>query len=151
MTTPADVLWRINNEYRKRLEHAKTYLNLLEQLVLMQHQDQHVLAALNQALNQVEQMIAEHRQWRYHYYYESTDSQRMVQTHGAINQALAQFSHIRSSHEQELQNIRVLLYHLQRPDPAVTTVPIGDLWQLSEFALQDLSGFDDYLRSISQV
>ena len=151
MKTPADVLWRINNEYRKRLEQARTYLNILEQLVLTQHPDEYILAALQQALAQVEQMIGEHRHWRYNYYYDSADSQRMVQNHGAINQALTQFARMRTRHEHELQLIHLRLYHLQRPDPAITSVPVGDLWQLSQFALQDLSGFDQYLQSISQV
>ncbi len=151
MTSSTDRLWRSNNEYRKRLEHAKIYLNLLEQLVLMQRQDEHVLATLQQALTQVEQMIAEHRQWRYQYYYASTDSQRMVQSHSAINQALATFARLRRRHDQQLQNIRTLLHHLQRPNPVITKVPTGDLWQLSQFALQDLCGFDDYLQSIAQA
>ena len=150
MTRPTDLLWRTNNEYRKRLEQAKTYFNLLEQLVLMQNADEHLMVALQQALMQVDQMIAEHRQWRYRYYYASTSTQRMVQTHDAVNRALVQFNKLRVRHEQELQSIRAMLHHLQRPDPIVTRVPSGDLWQLGEVALQDLSGFDDYLQSFVQ-
>lgn len=151
MTSAADLLWRVNNEYQKRLQQTRTYLGLLEQLMLMQHADGGTLAVLRSALNQVDVLLQEHRAWRHHYYYESLDTRRMVQSHGAINQALAHFSRMRTRHERELQHLHGLLVHLQRPDPVLTRVPNGDLWTMAEFAVQDLSSFSDYMRSLSSA
>ena len=153
MASPTELLWRINSEYLKRLQQAETYLNLLEQLVLMQGGSDQVqtLAALHHALEQVEALKEEHRRWRYQYYYESLDTRRMVQSHGAINRALAHFSRMRARHGLQLSALRALMEHLQRPDPLVTSVPVGDLWVMTEYALSDLTGFDDYMRSMAQV
>jgi hypothetical protein len=151
MTTAADLLWHVNNEYQKRLKQTHTYLGLLEQLMLMQHQDSTTLAVLRGALEQVNMLLEEHRMWRHHYYYESLDTRRMVQSHGAINQALAHFSRMRTRHERELQHLRGLLVRLQRPDPTLTRVPNGDLWVMAEFAVQDLSSFGDYMRSLANL
>lgn len=153
MASPAELLWRINSEYLKRLQRATTYLNLLEQLVLMQsgNTQRQTLAALRQALEQVETLQEEHRDWRYAYYYESLDTRRMVQSHGAINRALARFSRMRTRHDQQLQSLRAHLVHTQRPDPALTRVPTGDLWTMAEYAIGNLTRFDDYMRSLVQV
>jgi hypothetical protein len=150
MTTASDLLWRVNNEYQKRLKQTRTYLGLLEQLMLMQHEDGTTLAVLSGALAKVDVLLEEHRTWRHDYYYESPDTKRMVQTHGAINQALANFTRMRSRHERELQQLNMLLIRLQRPDPALTRVPNGDLWSMAEFAVRDLSSFSDYMRSIAE-
>ncbi len=151
MTTAADLLWRVNNEYQKRLKQTRTYLGLLEQLMQMQHQDGATLTMLRGALEQVDVLLEEHRTWRHDYYYESVDTKRMVQSHGAINQALAHFSRMRTRHERELQKLRGLLVHLQRPDPMLTRVPTGDLWVMAEFAVQDLSSFSDYMHSLGSA
>ena len=149
MTTASDLLWRVNNEYQKRLKQTRTYLGLLEQLMLMQHENGTTLAVLRGALDKVDALLEEHRTWRHDYYYESPDTKRMVQSHGAINQALANFSRMRSRHEHELQQLNMLLIRLQRPDPALTRVPNGDLWSMAEFAVRDLSSFSDYMRSLA--
>jgi hypothetical protein len=153
MSNPADLLWRVNSEYQKRLTQVVTYLNLLEQIVLMQDGDNQMrtLAALQYALEQVEVLAQEHRTWRYKYYYESADSKRMVQAPGAIHHALARFSRMRMRHEQELNNLHSLLDHVQRPDPRVTRVPTGDLWVMTEFAINDLRGFDRYMQNLTGV
>lgn len=151
MTTASDLLWRVNNEYQKRLKQTRTYLGLLEQLMLIQHQDGTSLAMLRGALDQVDVLLEEHRTWRHDYYYESADTKRMVQSHGAINQALAHFSRMRTRHERELQQLNTLLIRLQRPDPKLTRVPNGDLWVMAEFAVQDLSRFSDYMRSLGDA
>lgn len=151
MNTAADLLWRVNNEYQKRLKQTRTYLGLLEQLMLMQHQDSATLSLLRSALEQVDALLEEHRTWRHDYYYESLDTRRMVTSHGAINRALANFSQMRSRHEYELQRLRALLVRLQRPDPVLTRVPTGDLWVMAEFAVQDLSSFSDYMRSLGSA
>lgn len=151
MTTASDLLWRVNNEYQKRLKQTRTYLGLLEQLMLMQHEDGTTLAVLSGALAKVDALLEEHRTWRHHYYYESPDTKRMVQSHGAINQALANFSRMRARHEHELQQLNMLLLRLQRPDPALTRVPTGDLWSMAEYAVRDLSSFSDYMRSLADA
>lgn len=149
MTTPSDLLWRINNEYQKRLKQTKTYLSLLEQLVIAQGGDGRTLAALHDALNQIERLNDEHRDWRYRYYYESLDTRRMVQSVNAVHQALAHFSRMHARHQRALGHIQSLLIHLQRPDPTITRVPTGDLWQMTEHALIDLNLFDDYMQSLT--
>ncbi|MAS37721.1 MAG: hypothetical protein CL610_27240 [Anaerolineaceae bacterium] len=151
MMASASLLWRVNNEYQKRLKQAQTYLGLLEQLLLMQSADSQTLDDLHQALEQVEWLLAEHRTWRYQYYYESLDTRRMVQTSEAVYRALAQFNRMRARHETSLQALDSLVVHLQPPDPNLTRLPTGDLWQLTRFALQDLHTFDDYLHTLTQV
>ncbi len=151
MTTPADLLWRVNNEYQKRLKQAQTCIGLLEQLILMQGGDQTTLTVLRHALEQLELLLAEHRVWRHSYYYESEDTRRMVQSQRAIQRAIAHFSQMHTHHEHALNNLHTLLEHLQRPDPALTRVPNGDLWMMTEYALDNLWSFDDYLRSLERV
>ncbi len=148
MNPPADVLWRANSEYRRRLVQVTTYLNLLEQLVLQDSLNQTpTLAALRHALEEVEAMIAEHRDWRYRYYYESADSRRMVQDADAVYQALARFSRMRARHDRRLASLRALLGQLPPPHPQVTQVATGsDLWAMTQFALSELGRFDDFLR-----
>lgn len=149
MTPPADLLWRVNNEYQKRLKQTQTYLGLLEQRIAEQDDQAQALAALSQARLHIDRLMREHRDWRHHYYYESVESRRMVHTPSAINQALAQFSRMRTRHERDLTQVRALLERMPRPDPALTRVPTADLWVLAEFAINDLSQFDDYMRSLS--
>lgn len=153
MSTLADVLWRLNNEYRKRLAMAQTYLDLLEQLVLMQNAERqaHTVAAVRYARECVEAMTEAHRQWRQRYYYESNDSKRMVQADRAINQALARFSQMRTQQEHYLHELYTTLNNIPRPDPKITRVPNGDLWLLTQSAINNLIGFEDYLSHMSPV
>jgi hypothetical protein len=151
MTTTADTLWRLNNEYNKRLQQAQRYLSLLEQLMLLQAENHQALADLRRAADQVETLMAEHRAWRHQFYYESLDTRRMVQGGHAVNHALAQFARMRHRHHRILQELNALLYQMQRPDPTLTRVPTGDLWAMTHYAIQDLSGFDDFTRSLTQV
>lgn len=151
MPNPADVLWRVNNEYRKRLSQVVTYLNLLEQLVLMQQGEEQLrtLAALRFVLEEMQALEEEHRTWRYKYYYESPETKRMVQAPVAIQQALARFNRMRAQHERRLNDIQALLVHVQRPDPKITQVPTGDLWIMTEYAIHNLSGFAEYMQQLS--
>jgi ribosomal protein S21 len=153
MSNPADVLWRVNAEYRKRLSQVMTYLNLLEQLVLIQDGDEQLrtLAALRYVLEELQALDEEHRAWRYKYFYESPDSKRMVQSGEAIQQALARFSRMRTQHERRLADLQSLLVHVQRPDPQITRVPNGDLWTMAEYAINNLSGFGDYMQELTSV
>jgi hypothetical protein len=153
MSSSADVLWRLNNEYRKRLGQAQTYLDLLEQLVLMQNGERqaHTLAALRYARNCVEAMTEAHRQWRQRYYYESDESKRMVQEGRQVNQALARFAQMRTQQVHSLHELYATVNNIPRPDPKITRVPNGDLWLLTQSAINNLIGFEDYLADMSHV
>lgn len=148
MDNPADQLWRINYEYQRRLQQTRTYLTLLEQLALSRGADAQALNMLHRVRMDVEILAEEHRNWRYQYYYESLDTRRMVHTEREINQALMNFSLMRGRHDHALQDLRQLLSQVQRPHPSVTRVPTGDLWTMTESAMHDLSGFDDYVHSL---
>ncbi|MBI5671548.1 MAG: hypothetical protein HZC41_26450 [Chloroflexi bacterium] len=153
MAVANQVLWNINNEYRKRLSQAQTLLNLLEQLLLMQGdaRQEHTLAALAYVREQIDLMNEEHRRWRHQFYYESLDTRRMVQDSRAIDRALARFSRMRTDQERRLQDICNLVYDLPRPDTHLTTVPTGDLWTMTQYALRDLLTFDHYLSEMNPV
>ena len=143
---PTDVLWRLNNEYRKRLSQAQTYLDLLEQLLLIQADDHsfQILEALQQARHELIVLTEEHRDWRHHFYYDSLETRRMVQDNRAVNKALARFSRMRSQHERRLYEVYNVLAQLPRPDTRTTRVPNGDLWVMTQYALNDLIIFGDY-------
>jgi hypothetical protein len=143
---PTDVLWRLNNEYRKRLSQAQTYLDLLEQLLLIQSSEDsfQLLEALQQARHELVILTEEHRDWRHHFYYDSLETRRMVQDNRAVNKALARFSRMRSQHETRLYTIYNVLTQLPRPDSRMTRVPNGDLWNMTQYALNDLIVFGDY-------
>ncbi len=143
---PTDVLWRLNNEYRKRLSQAQTYLDLLEQLLMIQVDDHNVevFEALQQARQELVVLTEEHRDWRHHYYYDSLETRRMVHDSRAVNKALARFSRMRSQHERRLYEVYNVLTQLPRPDARMTRVPNGDLWVMTQYALNDLIIFGDY-------
>jgi hypothetical protein len=147
MPTSTDVLWRVNNEYRKRLAQAQTFLDLLEQMVLVNsgERQNYLLELLHYAREEMSGIIEEHRIWRHRFYYDSPDKQRMVQNDRAVNQALSRFNRMRSQHESRLNDLYSLLNETPRPDPVLTRVPNGDLWTMTQFAIGDLLGFNDYL------
>ncbi len=147
---PTDVLWRLNNEYRKRLSQAQTYLDLLEQLLMVQDDDRsfETIEALQQARHELVILNEEHRNWRHHFYYDSLETRRMVQDERAVNKALARFSRMRSQHEHRLYEVYTALGHLPRPDAHMTRVPNGDLWIMAQYALNDLIIFGDYVNKL---
>lgn len=149
MDSLADQLWRINCEYQKRLQQARTYLTLLEQLTLSRGGDAQSLNMLHRVRVDVEIMADEHRAWRYQYYYESLETRRMVHSERDVSRALMQFADMRARHDLALHRLERALYQVQRPHPSVTRVPTGDLWSMTELAMQNLSGFDDYVRSLT--
>lgn len=153
MATPAHLLWRANNEYRRRLTQAQTLLGLLEQLLDARSEAAPIpaLAALLYAQEQLDRLIQEHRVWRYTCYYESTDSKRMVQEERAIHQALARFSRMRAQHSHRLNDVVMRLRAAPRPDMALTRVPGGDLWGMVQDALNDLLAFDGYWAEAAQA
>ncbi len=55
---------------------------------------------------------------------------------------------MRQRHDLTLADLREMLYRVPRPHPAMTRVPTGDLWAMTESAMHSLSGFDDYVRSL---
>jgi hypothetical protein len=153
MYAPTDMLWRVNNEYRKRLAQAQTFLDLLEQMILVnsgEHQN-YLLELLHYAREEVDGIVEDHRIWRHRFYYDSIDNKRMVQTDRAVNQALSRFNRMRSQHENRLNDLYSLFYETPRPDPNLTRVPNGDLWTLTQFAIGDLLGFTDYLTELGQT
>ncbi|MBZ0280027.1 MAG: hypothetical protein K8L97_04755 [Anaerolineae bacterium] len=148
MLAQADLLWRINNEYRKRLTQAQTFLDLLEQVMLAHSGDVDTLAPLRYAREMLNALTEEHRAWRYRFYYESPESKRMVQDDRAINQALARFSRMHTQHETRLYDLYNILNESPRPDPLLTRVPTGDLWDMTGYALNDLISFGEYMGSL---
>ena len=151
METQADLLWRINNEYRKRLSQARTLVDLLEQMLRNSDQPGDMLTTLNYIRQEVDVLIEEQRDWRYRYYYESPESKRMVQDERAIIQALARFNRLRVRQEAHLTELYNILYDIPRPDPAVTRVPKGDLWVMTQYAIYDLLGFSDYFQTLEHA
>jgi len=69
----------------------------------------------------------------------------MVQADGAVYDALTSFDRMRSDHELRLHNVYTTLLNEPRPDPRLTRLPQGDLWQMAGNAIYDLLGFSDYL------
>jgi hypothetical protein len=153
MYTPTDMLWRVNNEYRKRLAQAQTFLDLLEQMILTNSGEaqNYMLELLQYAREEVAGIAEEHRIWRHRFYYDSLENRRMVQNDRAVNQALARFNRMRSQHESRLTDLYSLLHETPRPDPLLTRVPNGDLWTMTQFAIGDLIGFNDYLTELGQL
>lgn len=143
---PADMLWRLNNEYRKRLSQAQTLLDLLEQLLMVQDDNRafEIIETLQQARHELVMLTEEHRNWRHHFYYDSLETRRMVQDNRAVNKALARFSRMRSQHERRVYEVYNALAQLPRPDARMTRVPNGDLWVMVQYALNDLIVFGDY-------
>lgn len=153
MDAQADLLWRINNEYRKRLSQAHTLIDLLEQMLRnsdSQNQEQ-VLDTLNYVRGEVDTLIEQHRDWRYRYYYESPETKRMVQNERAVLQALARFNRLRVQQEAHLTDLYTILYDVPRPDPSMTRVPKGDLWVMTQYAIYDLLGFGDSFQTAQQA
>lgn len=145
MDSAADLLWRMNNEYRKRLSKVETYLSLLAQLMLVR--DQVGQAAAFEILRHLQEQIAalqeEHRGWRYRYFYESGSDKRMVQSEHDIHVALKYFNHMRARHEHYLRELLALIDQSPRPEPSLTHVENGDLWLMMQYALHDLTAFVD--------
>ena len=102
-----------------------------------------VLRGLAGLRQQLMRLHAEHRDWRYTYYYQSPLHKRMVADERAIYRALLHFRRMRSRHERALSEVLDGLSSLPRPVPALTYVPSGDLWQHTEQALADLTRFMD--------
>lgn len=147
MQQQSDLLWYVNNEYRKRLTQASKFIDLLEQMVLSTGREAEptVMGALRYMREQVGVLSEEHRNWRYRFYYDSPESKRMVQDERAVGQALARFNRMRSQHEALLSDLYHIFDQTPRPDPGITRVPSGDMWNMAQYAIHDLLGFGEAL------
>ena len=150
MIASADSLWRLNQEYGNRLAKARTYLDLLEELMMDRGSstDEISLSALQFTRAHLNGLKEEYRAWRYTYFYEAADTKRMVQSMGAVRRAVSAFARMRTRHETYLNSLFDALDQIPRPNPDVTTVPNGDLWEMLRFALYDLLDFSSYLKTL---
>ncbi|MFN8373394.1 MAG: hypothetical protein U0694_11040 [Anaerolineae bacterium] len=150
MSDVAGILWYVNNEYRKRLAQAQTYLGLLEQLLQgVEALYPETLLTLRYTLAEIAALTDEHRAWRHHYYYDSSGTGRMVHSEHHITSALSHFHRMRTQHIQHLENIRVLFNEVARPDLSLTSIAHGDdLWDKAMLALEHLMAFQDYLEGL---
>ncbi len=146
----AELLWRINTEYRVRLSKAQNSLDLLVQLLTMRTADSSAeLTTLHEMRAALQQLGEEHRDWRYRYYYDADGGRRMVQDDLSVNRAIAAFSRLHSQQQRTLHQLFDVLDALPRPEAPLTSVANGDLWKLTRQALADLAGFSDYLQMTS--
>ena len=163
MIETADVLWQLNNEYTQRLGRARTALEWVGQLLgervgYLLHDDapqnadkraaDQLFAVLQYCQERMRAIGQEHRDWRYKFFYESPDSKRIVQDEDAIRQAIVRFSKMRTSHEKALKELSFLIDAVPRPLTDVTSVPLGDLWEMMRGAILDLLGFGDYMQTL---
>lgn len=142
----SDLLWHMNNEYRKRLSKVERYIELLEPLVAARASvSDGDLMTILKSLRIVQQQLTilneEHRGWRYTYFYDPNDNKRMVHDAEEVQRALVFFEQMRDAHEQRLRRIYEMLTRLPRPDPDLTYVPNGDLWDMLYEAFDSLAAF----------
>lgn len=150
MMISAQSLWRLNHEYNQRLSRARNYVALLERLVIARSVDEQpqLMAALGYIRDQLDAIYDEHRQWRYHYFYNSPENKRMVHHERDVGRAMTQFARMRVDHERNLNGLCTALADYPPPEPYVTAVPHGDLWQMMLDALEALLGFGNFLREL---
>lgn len=143
----AEHLWQLNNEYRQLLSKLRRYLDLLEQLLIARRGESsdQTLGAVQRLRQQVGLLTEEHRRWRYSYFYETTESKRMVQSERAVTEALFYFATMSARHEQALRELDGLMRQTPRPAPSLTHVPTGDLWVMLRYALDETTTFIDGL------
>ena len=142
MTASAELLWRVNNEYRRRLSKARNTLDLLD-LLLARRGDSGlpIRETLREMRTQLHGIADEHRSWRYSFFYATSEDKRMVQDVRDVMRALAHFSRMSRHHRQRLVEIQQMLAAADRPRRNLTGVPGGDLWDLTQSALDDVIDF----------
>ncbi len=149
-SSPNTLLWRINQEYVRRLASARTYLGLL--LELMATRGSGLDADLPPLLRYTDDCLSrlhdEHRHWRYTYYYESPETKRAVQTERGLQRAMAQFALMRTRHDRLLRELTVLYDAVPHPPPDATSVVNANLWGLFRAALNELLQFDSYAQGL---
>ena len=104
MMISAQSLWRLNHEYNQRLSRARNYVALLERLVIARNLDEQpqLMAALGYIRDQLDTIHEQHRDWRYHYFYNSPENKRMVHQEREVGRAMTQFARMRVDHERNL-------------------------------------------------
>lgn len=138
----AEFLWRLNREYVNRLARARSYLDLLEQMLVGSGAgDTELFLTLQQMRIFLDSLSEEQRQWCYRDFYASPQSKRVVQNTRAIERALISFDQMHAQHRRDLTELAALLDRLPRPAPTVTRVPTGDLWDMMRQALAELADF----------
>ncbi len=148
---PNEALWEINNEYRKRLSLLMGHMKLLEHLLHMQGNVEPALqAAIRRVRVTLEDIDADHHEWRHAYYYQVPDGghkRRMVSHPQAVQLALQTFSAMLSEHLAALNAIAATVRGLPRPAPSLTRViKGGDLWQMCLEGLESLATYDQFVR-----
>ncbi|MCL4247339.1 MAG: hypothetical protein KJ065_04215 [Anaerolineae bacterium] len=152
MSEDAQLLWRINNEYRLRLSRAQNSVELLLQLLLTRADGsvQDAADVLYMTQQHLQNLAQEHRDWRYRFFYVSSSDRRMVQEDRDVFRALAGFSRMQAAHQRVLSEIWHLLGGVHRPASFFTTVANGDLWEVAHNAIADLSQFEGYVQTANQ-
>ncbi len=149
MAVSPDVLWEINNEYRKRLSLLMGHMNLLEQILKAQGSAQPALrAAIRRIRATLEEIDADHHNWRHAHFYrlDENGDRRMVTEPDAVLRALETFLALLDRHLGHFRLIAEALADLPRPDPALTRVIRGgDLWQMCLEELEALATYDQFV------
>ncbi|MCC6616233.1 MAG: hypothetical protein IT320_22365 [Anaerolineae bacterium] len=152
MSEDAQLLWRINNEYRLRLTRAQNSIELLLQLLLTRADAsvQDAVDVVYSTQQHLVTLIQEHREWRYRFFYASSAERRMVQEDRDVYRALAGFSRMQAAHQRALSDIWHLFGGVHRPASFFTTVANGDLWDVAHQAIADLSEFEGFVQTVNQ-
>lgn len=147
MSPSAELLWQLNRNYVTRLARAHSNFDLLERLLLQRRVSLRdpLLSVLQLTHTRLAFLSEEHRGWCYTYFYESADSKRMVQAGSAVRRALVNFGLMCERNNASLNELIALLADSPRPDPTVTRVTGGDLWELMQVALVELVAFSNEL------
>ncbi len=153
MSPSAEFLWQLNHNYVTRLARAHSNFDLLERLLLQRRVSlrEPLLSVLQLTHARLAFLSEEHRGWCYDYFYESSESKRMVQTGSAVRRALANFGSMCERQNASLNEVIALLAGSPRPDPAATRVTGGDLWELMQVALVELVDFSNQLTASSSA
>jgi hypothetical protein len=149
MRSSAEFLWRLNREYVNRLAKARTYLDLLENMVVQRgagEMQAQLLPTLQVARTRLNQLSEAHRGWCYTYFYESPETKRMVQSSQAVDRALSSFDHMRAQQSNSFDDLAERLYALPRPASTITRIPSGDLWEMTQLALSELVALGTSIR-----
>ncbi len=153
MSSSAELLWQLNRNYVTRLARAHSNFDLLERLLLQRRVPlrEPLLSVLQLTHARLAFLSEEHRGWCYAYFYELSESKRMVQTGSAVRRALLNFGMMCQRHNANLNEVIDLFADLPRPDPTVTRVAAGDLWELMQVALVELVDFSNQLAASDGV
>ncbi len=151
MTSSTEALWEINNEYRKRLSLLMGHMKLLEELLKVQGSaDPALRAAIRRARATLEEIDADHHEWRHTFYYQQPEDQqkrRMVTDPAAVRRALQTFQGMLGEHLAQYAAIAQTLAALPRPDPALTRViRHNDLWEMCVEGIQGLAAYDRFVQ-----